>query len=151
MVRALVSGVLAIGGLGACSDDKDPNAPDSKGALDVETGECLLVDSALGAEVSKLPVIDCDKPHTHEVFARVVDTDSEVYPGLTALETFAERECYRDFEGFVGISPFDSALFITWIVPSLDGWNDEDDRTVLCILGRQDDGQLKTSAKGLKI
>jgi len=36
-------------------------------------------------------------------------------------------------------------------VPSLDGWNDEDDRTVLCILGRKDGGQLQTTAKGLDV
>ncbi len=139
-------------GLAACSSDKDPDAPDSKGALTVDAGECLFVKADIGAEVSKLPVIDCTKPHTHEIFAKVDGIDSEVYPGLTALETYAEQECYGPaFTEFVGISPFDSALFITWIVPSLDGWNDEDDRTVLCILGRRDSGELKTSVKGLKI
>jgi len=148
-VHALIS-VLALTGLVACSDDTDPDAPKTEGVLEVDTGQCLLVDEALGAEVSKLPVIECDKPHSHEIFATVENT-TEVYPGLTALETFAERECYGDFEGFVGISPFDSSLFITWMVPSLDGWNDEDDRTVLCILGRKDGGQLQTTAKGLDL
>lgn len=119
--------------------------------LKVATGQCLLVDEALGAEVSKLPVVECTKPHSHEIFATVEDATSDVYPGLTALETFAERECYGDFEGFVGISPFDSSLFITWIVPSLDGWNVDDDRKVLCILGRQDGGQLESTAKDLKL
>ena len=137
-------------GLTACSDDPDPNAPKSEAVLDVDTGQCLLVDEVLDAEISKLPVVGCDEPHSHEIFATVVET-SEVYPGLSALETFAERECYGDFEEFVGISPFDSSLFITWIVPSLAGWNDEDDRTVLCILGRQDGGQLETTAKGLAV
>ena len=146
-VVVLFSGLIALGGLSACSDDKDPNAPDSKGALDVTTGECLLVDDVLGAEVSKLPVVDCDTPHSHEIFARENDTTSDVYPGLSALETFAEVSCYGAFESFVGISPFDSSLAITWLVPSLDGWNDEDDRTVLCVLTRRDGGQLETSAR----
>ncbi len=117
----------------------------------METGECLLVDSGLAAQVAKLPVIDCIEPHSHEVFAEVKYTAEDVYPGLTDLEKFAEVECYGKFEGFVGISPFDSDLAITWIVPSLDGWNDEDDRTVLCILSRRDDGQLKSSVRGLNI
>lgn len=149
--RALLSSLLAVTTLVACSDDKDPNGPSAEPVLEVDPGECLLVTDALGAEVSKLPVVDCTTPHTHEIFATVAEDESEVYPGLSALETFAERECYGDFEGFVGISPFDSSLFITWMVPSLDGWNDEDDRTVLCILGRKDSGQLETSAKGLKV
>lgn len=147
-----VFGATLVVAFAACSSDKDPDAPDSKGALTVDAGECLFVDSTVGAEVSKLPVIECTKAHTHEIFAKIDGIESDVYPGLTALETYAEQECYGPaFTDFVGISPFDSALFITWIVPSLDGWNDEDDRTVLCILGRRDGAQLETSAKGLKL
>lgn len=147
--RVLLS-CAALAGLVACSDDPDPDGPKSEPVLQVDTGQCLLVDEALGAEVSKLPVVACDTPHSHEIFATVA-SESEVYPGLTALETFAERECYGSFEEFVGVSPFDSALFITWMVPSLEGWNGEDDRTVLCILGRKDDGQLTTTAKDLNV
>ena len=48
-------------------------------------------------------------------------------------------------------SPFDSSLYITWIVPSLGSWNDKADHTILCVLGRKDGGQLDKSAKDLKI
>ena len=151
LARTLLAGVLAACVLNACSDDPDPDGPQSKGVDDVGAGQCLQVDETLDAEVSDLPVIDCTKPHTHEIFHTVEDDESDVYPGLSSLELFAQKECYSEFEGFVGISPFDSDLYITWIVPSLDGWNDEDDREVLCVLARRDDGQLETSAKDLQI
>ncbi len=149
--RSLAVGTVALVVLSACSDDPDPNAPTSKPVLDVTAEQCLQVDAGLAAEVSKLPVIDCTKPHTHEIFATVKDTVSKIYPGFDALELFAERECFRAFDGFVGISPFDSDLFISWIVPSLDGWNDEDDRSVLCVLGPKSGEQLNFSVKDKKI
>jgi hypothetical protein len=142
---------VGVASVTACSSDPDPNKPASKGALTVDQGECLQVDDGLAAQVAKLPVIDCTKPHTHEIFANVDDTTDQVYPGQATLEQLAETKCYGAFEGYVGISPFDSSLFITWIVPSLGSWNDKDDHTILCVLGRKDGGQLDRSAKDIKV
>lgn len=96
-------------------------------------------------------MIDCAKPHSHEIFATVIDKTDQVFPGMATLEQLAETRCYGEFEAYVGISPFDSSLFVTWIVPSLGSWNDKKDRSILCVLGRKDDGQLTTSAKGIKL
>jgi putative regulator of septum formation len=111
----------------------------------------LQVDDELTAEVAELPVIDCTKPHTHEIFATVQNTVDAVYPGMAALEQFAETNCYKQFEPYVGIDWPDSSLFVTWIVPSLGSWNDEDDRAVMCVLGRKDGGQLERTAKDIKL
>jgi hypothetical protein len=119
--------------------------------LTVDQGECLYVEDGLAAQVAKLPVIDCTKSHTHEIFANVVDTTDQVYPGQASLEQLAETKCYGAFEDYVGISPFDSSLYITWIVPSLGSWNDKDDRTILCVLGLKGGGEMDTSAKDRKI
>lgn len=142
---------VALTGFG-CSSDPDPTKPQAKSALQVEASTCLLVDDTLGAEVETLPVIGCSLPHTHEIFAKITFTNgpgqaSDVFPGMGALEAFAERECFGLFEGFVGVNPFDSVLFISWIVPSLDSWSRQDDHQVLCVLGRRDAGQLDRSAK----
>ena len=142
---------VAATALGACSSDPNPNKPASKGALKVEQGECLLVDDGLAAQVAKLPVIDCTKSHTHEIFAKVADAEHQVYPGQAALEQLAETKCYGAFEDYVGINPFDSSLYITWIVPSLGSWNDKSDRTILCVLGLKGGGQMDQTAKGRKI
>lgn len=114
-------------------------------------GECLQVNDGLGAQVAKLPVIDCAKSHTHEIFAKVKDTTDQVYPGQASLEQLAETKCYGAFEAYVLISPFDSSLYITWIVPSLGSWNDKDDRTILCVLGPKVGGQLDRTAKDSKL
>jgi hypothetical protein len=66
-------------------------------------------------------------------------------------ETFAQRECLGAFEPYVGISAFDSTLFFTWMVPSLEGWNTKKDRDVLCVLGAEDGRQLTKSMKGTNL
>ena len=136
--------------LAACGGKTDASKPKEKAVLDVGSdaaGTCLAVDDKLGAEVTKLPVIGCEQPHTHEIYAVVHYTEKDVYPGTAELETFAQRECLGAFEPYVGISAFDSTLFFTWLVPSLDGWNKEKDRDVLCVLGAQDGRKLVKSMK----
>lgn len=152
-------GVLVVGAvlvaLGGCGGKSDASKPQSKPVLDLGTGAegtCLKVDNKLGAEVTKLPVIACDQPHTHEIYAVVHYTEKDVYPGTAELETFAQRECLGAFEPYVGVSAFDSTLFFTWMVPSLEGWNGKDkDRDVLCVLGAEDGRQLTTSMKGSNV
>ena len=127
--------------LAGCSDDDevDPTEPAAQEVLEVsidqQAGTCMQVDDELPAEVEELPVIGCDQPHTHEIYATVIGgADGDVYPGLSALETTAQTECLTQFETFVGISAFDSTLSFTWLVPTLDGWNEQDDRELLCVL-----------------
>ena len=111
---------------------------------------CLQVDENQEAEVKKLPVIDCAEPHSHEVFA-TVESDEEVFPGIDALESFAEGKCLVAFEDFVGTSAFDSALSYTWLVPTLDSWTEQDDREVLCVLMNRDRSPLVGSMEDAQV
>lgn len=124
-----------------CSDDEaaDPTQPNAQEVLEVsvdaERGTCMQVDEEFPPEVEELPIIACDQPHTHEIYATVIGgEDGDVYPGLNGLETIAQTECLTAFDEFVGISAFDSTLSFSWLVPTLDGWNDESDREILCVL-----------------
>ena len=45
----------------------------------------------------------------------------------------------------------DSDLFYTWFVPTLDGWNDAEDREVLCVLARQDAALMTGSIRDSNI
>ncbi len=124
--------VLALSVAG-CSSSKPSGTP----VLDLATqgpGTCLNVPDSLGETVTALPVIDCATPHTHEIFAVVADTGSDVFPGDQALNAFAERSCTGTFEPYVGVSVFDSKLLMTWLVPTLSSWNDHHDDKVLCVL-----------------
>jgi Septum formation len=147
-------GIVAVGVLGtACSGDDDVTKPHNQKVLDIDvnTGQpvCMEVTEDLPAEVSKLPIIDCAQPHSHEIYATVTSKES-VYPGVDALGSFAQVQCLSTFEDFVGISAFDSDLSYTWLVPSLKSWNDDKDREVLCVLTRRDGAKMTGSMKGTK-
>jgi hypothetical protein len=130
----------------ACGDDdsSDPSEPHDVPVLEIDASAesvCLDVTEDLPDEVETLPVIDCAEPHSHEIYMEVEYDVKDVYPGEEELGSFAQVECLREFETFVGISAFDSSLTYTWIVPSLDGWNKDDDRTVLCVLTNGEAGE----------
>jgi hypothetical protein len=140
---------LAVAGtsllVAGCSGDDDPTTDVDVVELgDEQVGDCLLIGTEIDAQVSSLPVIDCNEEHSHEIFAALTmsDEDFEVYPGVEALEAVAERECLTEFEDYVGISPFDSELFYSWLVPTLDSWTQFEDRIVLCVAGNFDSEPL---------
>jgi hypothetical protein len=142
---------MALVALAACNGDDDPTQANNQNVFDVATSAenpvCMQVTEALPPEVKELPIIDCAQPHTHEIFATLQSTES-VYPGVEALGSFAQVTCLSAFEDFVGISAFDSSLSYTWLVPSLQSWNDKDDREVLCVLARRDASPLVGSMRG---
>jgi hypothetical protein len=121
-----------------CSDDDDgTEGADPIGLGEAGVGTCLLIAEDVGPEIDELPVVDCAVDHSHEIFA-VIEHQADVYPGFAALEQFAQTECLAAFEPYVGVGAFDSELFYSWFVPTIDGWNDADDREILCVLGRHD-------------
>jgi len=152
LARGLAPALLLAITAGACSSSSNPNKPASKPVLDVAVGQCMLVPEDIKPDVSKLPIISCAKAHTHEIFFIYTDSADDVYPGVDALVIIAKRECYKHFEDYVKVSPFDSSLQVTWIVPSLDGWNgSKHDKDILCVNRRNDGGQLIGTTKGSKL
>ncbi len=142
--------------MSACSNDKG-----GRRVIQLATdgpGTCINADPKLGPEVKKIPTIDCTKPHTHEIFAVVryveqvagkPDKATDLFPGLEALDAFAERACIAQFEPYVGVSAFDSSLTFSWLTPTLGSWNGSSkDRTVICVLGKFDGSTLDRSMKG---
>jgi hypothetical protein len=154
-LAALTTAAALLVVAGACSgdDDDDDNGAEQQPVLEVDenTGPtCLLVDEALPPEVEELPVVPCSRKHSHEIYATVIYDEKDVYPGVEEFEAFAEVECLKQFETFVGISAFDSTLSFSWLVPSLASWNDEEDRDVLCVLADGDRAQLTGTMKNSK-
>lgn len=133
--------------LGACSDDDGAPVLD---LADEGEGTCLVAAPDLGPEVTNIPTVDCAKEHTHELYAVVPYDEDDVFPGLAALDTFAERVCIAAFEPYVGVSPFDSSLSFSWLVPTLASWNNDDDRDVLCVVGLFDGNSLTGSVRDSK-
>jgi hypothetical protein len=151
IVRTLGALLLMAVAVAACGDDEaDPLEPVEQPVLDIDVSRqsvCLLVTEDLPEEVEELPTIGCDVPHTHEIYASVEYTEQDVFPGADALGEFAQVECVTAFEPFVGISAFDSSLSYSWFLPSLNGWNEEDDRSVLCVLADREGEELTESMR----
>lgn len=136
----------------ACSGSDGPIEPKNETASKAgedSVGLCLRFDEATGEQIEDLPVIPCTEPHTHEIYFVEVYGKDEVYPGFEALEDDARLACLTAFSDYVGRSAFDSSLFYSWMVPTLDGWNDSkiNDRSTLCVLGTGDGSTLTASMK----
>lgn len=124
----------------ACSDDgpgrDDEGRITSAGDLsvfDLETGDCVVLDDDLEAANETLPVVPCDEPHQAEVYALVDVDDLDQYPGERELSNRAELECVGEFSGYVGVDLADSELYFTYLIPSIRSWQDDGDRTVVCM------------------
>ena len=136
-VLALISWSVA-----ACSGGGAPER-DESGALieggtvsafDLQIGDCFTPPDDLGDRVEELDVVPCTDGHTHEVFDIVAyDGTDDVYPGETALTSFAQTGCIASFTDYVGEDYFESDLFVTFLLPTLDGWNDDGDDEIVCL------------------
>ena len=113
---------------------------------------CLSFGDDPPLEIESLPEVPCDGEHSHEMYevldfvkvsnAKSDTTLTDVYPGFEVLESFARRECLGAFQEFVGISSFDSEMFYSWILPTLNSWEDDKDREVLCVAANRDGSPL---------
>ena len=130
-------GVLVAAG---CSDDK-PGAKRGEGGkvttagsvsvFDLRPGDCLDPPPDLAGDIATLPVVPCNEPHTQEVFALKESTES-AYPGPEALATEANILCITAMQSELKLSP-DDGYFISYLLPSFDGWNKDKDRSVICV------------------
>lgn len=116
----------------------------SKTVDEIAVGDCMNVPE--GDEFSSIDPIDCNDPHEVEVFAIIdmstVSSEYAIgtsYPGddvyFAALD-----ECSADpFESYVGIpyaslAESDTVLWVDAFTPTLEGWQEFDDREVQCVL-----------------
>jgi hypothetical protein len=117
----------------------------SKAVDDIAVGDCM--DIPEDDEFSSIDPIDCADPHDLEVFA-VIDMGAvsgeyavgATFPGGDSLYFAALDECVgQPFTSFVG-SPFesiDSTETVLWVdafTPTIEGWEEFNDREVQCVL-----------------
>lgn len=131
--------------ISGCSDD------DGDPVIDLDAtavGTCLDFGDSIEAEVTSLPVVPCGDPHTHEIYA-IATTAAKTYPGFEALEAEAQASCLGAFEAYVGVSAFDSELFFSWLVPTLNSWDRDDDRQIVCVIGEGNGAPLVGSVRNI--
>lgn len=146
----LVAGALLAGCRGS-----DPPARDGSGKVteagdlpvnEARIGDCYDEEEEGSDRTSTLAAVPCGVPHDREVFHRF-DLAGDRYPGVEAVSREAAQACLDAFVGYVGVAYADSVLDAHPIVPSEETWEDDDDRTVVCVVG-QEGGRITGSLAG---
>ena len=146
--------------LSGCSWFSGPSADDGPAPVevsvfDVQPGQCFAAQEKLEAEIATLDAIPCDGPHRQESYAIVAyepppGLQVDAFPGDANLKSYADAKCAEQFEGYVGISYLDSSLFFTYLTPSARGWEQSDDRSVVCFITTTGT-ELTSSVKASKL
>lgn len=130
---------LAAGLLVGCSGSGDETGGEAVSVFDLGPGDCFLPPDEILAELADLKRVPCSVEHFQEVFAVVPfrnpdGAEATSYPGVAALESFADGACAGQFADYVGVSYLDSALDFTRLIPSARGWEQSGDRDITCVV-----------------
>lgn len=131
----LAAAVLLVGCSGSGTDDNSQAVP----VFEIGPGMCFNPPQDITKEISELGRVDCATPHLREAYALVPYRNPDGnqpsdYPGDSALTTFAAGACAEAFADYVGISYQDSSLLYDSLVPSARGWQQGNDRNILCYI-----------------
>jgi hypothetical protein len=133
-----VSAIAVLLGVG-CSGDVEVRDASGRviaagpwSVFDLRVGDCIGDASVLSGDVSEVPLVPCDEPHTMAVVA-VVDHPDTAFPGVAEVAAFADRSCSEELESVLGAA-FASATF-SYLLPTEAGWV-AGDRSVVCVLVR---------------
>lgn len=136
---------LALSGCGAVQQlltpqpERDPDtgeivAAADAGVMTIRVGDCITSFAALeGTDVTTVPTGPCADPHEAEVFART-ELAAGAFPGLATVQEEAEAFCGAEFGEFVGTPWEDSTLDYSYLSPTEAGWEQLDDREILCLV-----------------
>jgi hypothetical protein len=118
--------------------------------MDLQVGDCfdLPAGTESDIEIDEVEAVPCADSHENEVYVVTNYTGSESYPGEGAIWDFADQFCLTAFETFVGMSYEDSLLDFGYFYPSREGWEEEDDRGVTCVVYDYNGGMLTGSMRG---
>ena len=141
----LLTGCSALEGLaGGVEPERDAESGEiveavRADAFSLRVGDCLDLSSEPvatdeeGAEFDSVPTVPCTDEHDSEIYAAHLLPEGE-YPGDEAVAGSAEELCYQDFQPFVGLAYEDSVLEFTTFMPTVDSWELDGDREVLCVV-----------------
>lgn len=153
MRRRVLSVLLLALALSGCTFGGGGDKAKAISVFDVKPGECFTAPTQVVQQLADLTEVPCTSAHTLESYASVdykpaAGTSSDVYPGDTVLNTYADGVCAQKYSSYVGIDYRDSAYFYTYLLPSPRSWQQKD-RTVLCFITTTGK-TLTASLKGAK-
>ena len=141
MVRRVAIATAALVLLAGCNDSTTGPSRSRTGQIthaatvsvfELKPADCLDPPPDVSGEIDKINVVPCSQPHTQEVFATVAST-AAAYPGAEALATEGSGGCMGAMQApDLGLSP-DDGYFVSYLLPSFDGWNKDNDRAIVCV------------------
>ncbi|PDP86980.1 hypothetical protein CQJ94_14280 [Glycomyces fuscus] len=112
-------------------------------------GDCFNEMDRSGDGISEVPKVDCSQPHDYEIYHVGDIQESGDYPGADRVSQLADEMCRAEFDAFIGLPYADSVIDYEPLSPTEDGWNELNDREVLCLaynmFGEQVTGSLEGS------
>ncbi|MCU1431110.1 MAG: hypothetical protein JWP95_215 [Actinotalea sp.] len=139
--RSTAAAVLALLTLSGCGLVGGPAAPERDDAGEIvqsadsdpfalRVGDCLSA-ADLTELVESVPTVPCGETHDSEVYA-VTDVADGEYPGDDAIAAQADEFCYTEFATFIGMSYEESEIYLNYLTPTEQSWNELNDRELLC-------------------
>lgn len=140
----LLGPVVAIATLAvACTAGVERDAHGSivgAGGLSVfsmQVGDCFDDPPGLwegDTEFGELPGLPCSEPHDNEVFHifNYPASSDAPFPGDAELLDWGLDTCIGAFESYVGTSYLRSRLDVAPLIPTIDSWEDQGDREIVC-------------------
>jgi hypothetical protein len=152
IIGAAVIAVAAFGGAGAFDDNtvRDDSGAivegGGLGAFAIQIGDCFNIPEDTDIVMS-LEAVPCALPHDAEAFASF-DLTGTAWRGDDAVGEEAWFGCYEPFGTYVG-TPWDDSTLDYWTLqPTMESWDELDDREVTCALTTVDGSKLTGSMKG---
>ncbi|MBC2682524.1 septum formation family protein [Corynebacterium anserum] len=128
--------------------EQQSSANNKDNVFAVKKGDCLQLEGNLNGEVKSLDRRDCKEDHNAEVYAETEMTDT-AFPGMEAAAKKSQEYCAEEFEPFIGKKGSQSELTVRFLHPTQESWDQEDDRTIQCIVV-DPGGTVKNTLKNSK-
>lgn len=143
---------IGIIGFGILSQARRDDSGEIVGGGSVDVTELAVGDCFNASDDEEIADVDarpCTEPHEYEVIAIVTypfDRGSD-YPGDDAIADHAGTECEREFEEYVGVPYEDSVYYVSFLMPTEEGWN-AGDRETICSGYDPGDSERTESMRG---
>jgi hypothetical protein len=112
-------------------DTSTDTEPENSDVFDLGVGDCVASETA-GDVVEEVPIVSCEEPHLSEVyFSHIIEADE--LPDEAGMQTLVEDVCLTEFQNFVGLDYYESALEVTWLEPTPESW-EAGDHELLCLV-----------------
>lgn len=135
-----VAALIAACGSSTATDDESTRSDDGEviesgevGAFRLRIGDCIA-ESTEADEFESVPVVPCGQEHQMQIVA-AFDLEDGEYPGRAEVDRLADEGCV---DLLVDVLSHREDLFevtYTTFTPLADGWNQINDREVLCLAG----------------